>query len=117
MQSGAQARSQSLPPWLVTSGRRRLASPPSRLQWAAAALAFVATAVVLSTGVYPSTSRWLLVPLAPALVLRRGRAYLRDFVPFAVLVLLYEWLRTEAHHLRPHAYYSPQLDFDKAIGL
>ena len=59
--------------------------------------------------------RYLLVLLAPALVLRRGRVYLRDFVPFALLMLTYSEVRGLAHVVRPHPYYLPQLQLEKFL--
>jgi len=34
--------------------------------------------------------RFLLAPLAAAIVLKRTRPYVRDFLPFLLLILLYE---------------------------
>ena len=65
----------------------------------------------------PSSNRWFLVLLAPALVYRRGLLYLRDFVPLALAVLAYEWARTFAHRINPDPFYRPQIDVDKVIGL
>ena len=59
--------------------------------------------------------RYLLALLVPALVLRRGRRYLLDFVPFAVLLVIYAQSRGIAHLLSPHPYYLPQMDADKFI--
>jgi membrane-associated phospholipid phosphatase len=59
--------------------------------------------------------RYLLVLLVPALVLRRARRYLLDFVPFAALLVIYAQSRGIAHLLRPHPYYLPQLNADKFI--
>ena len=79
---------------------------------------FLATAWLLGLdGVLPSAHRWFAVLLAPALVLRRTRAYVRDFAPFALAVLAYEWARTLAHRINPHPFYSPQIDADKVIGV
>jgi membrane-associated phospholipid phosphatase len=59
--------------------------------------------------------RYLLVLLVPALILRRGRRYLLDFVPFAALLVIYAQSRGIAHLLRPHPFYLPQLDADKFL--
>src|SRR5205807_4795547 len=59
--------------------------------------------------------RYLLVLLVPALVLRRARRYLLDFVPFAVLMLVYQECRGLAHTLHSHPYYLPQLDAYKFL--
>ncbi len=53
--------------------------------------------------------------LVPALVLRRGRRYLLDFVPFAALLVIYAQSRGIAHLLRPHSHYLPQLNADKFL--
>jgi hypothetical protein len=83
-----------------------------------AAGVFLAAAWVLGLdGVFPSAHRWFAVLLAPALVYRRTRAYVRDFAPFAIGVLVYEWARTLAHRINPDAFYRPQIDVDKVIGL
>jgi hypothetical protein len=80
--------------------------------------AFLAAAWVLGLhGVLPSSNRWFLVLLAPALVYRRGLAYVCWFGPFALAVLAYEWARTAAHRVNPDAFYQPQIDVDKVIGL
>ena len=85
---------------------------------ALAALAFLAAAWLLGLGsILPSSNRWFLVLLAPALVYRRGLLYLRDFVPLALAVLAYEWARTFAHRINPDPFYRPQIDVDKVIGL
>ena len=76
-----------------------------------------AAALLGLQGSYPSEHRWFVVLAAPALVLRRFRSYLRDFVPLALLVLAYEWLRTGAHRLDPSPYYRPQIDADTVLGL
>jgi membrane-associated phospholipid phosphatase len=57
----------------------------------------------------------LLVLLVPALVLRRGRLYLRDFLPFAVLIIAYAEFRGLAHVLRPAPFYAPQLEAEKFL--
>ena len=55
--------------------------------------------------------------LAPALIYRAPRAYMRDFAPFGLAVLGYEWARTLAHRINPHPFYRPQIDADEVIGL
>ena len=70
-----------------------------------------------SPGGHPSELRLFLVPLVAALVLGRGRAFVRDFAPFALGVFAYEWARTLAHRINPDAYYRPQLDADRVLGL
>jgi PAP2 superfamily len=79
---------------------------------------FLATSWVLGQfDVLSSAHRWFLVLLAPALVYRRVWPYVRDFAPFGLAVLLYEWLRTAAHDVNPDPFYRPQIDVDKVIGL
>jgi hypothetical protein len=83
-------------------------------------VAVVASLPVLwfaSPGGHPSELRLFLVPLAAALVLGRGRTFIRDFAPFALCVFAYEWARTLAHRINPDAYYRPQLDADRVLGL
>jgi hypothetical protein len=93
--------------------------PPVANRRAALAVgAFFAAAWVLGLGtLLPSSNRWFLVLLAPALVYRRGLAYVRYFGPFALAVLAYEWARTLAHRINPDPFYRPQIDVDKVIGL
>jgi hypothetical protein len=85
---------------------------------ALAALSFLFLAWLLALGdVLPSAHRWFAVLLAPALIYRRPRAYIRDFAPFGLAVLGYEWARTLAHRINPHPFYRPQIDADEVIGL
>ena len=83
---------------------------------ASAVLAFVAAAIALNV-VTTASHRWFVALVAPALVLAMLGRYLRAFIPFALLLLVYEWLRTEAHRINPHTYYRPQIDADRVIGL
>ena len=64
-------------------------------------------------GMALTTDRYLLVLLLPALVMRRGKVYLRDFGVFAALVFLYSETRGLAHIIRPEPFYTPQLNLDK----
>jgi PAP2 superfamily protein len=66
---------------------------------------------------HPNELRLFLVPLVAALVLGRGRRFVRDFAPLALGVFAYEWARTLAHRIHPDAFYRPQLDADRALGL
>jgi membrane-associated phospholipid phosphatase len=77
-------------------------------------------AVSLSVGIAVSgldikPHSYLLVLLTPAIVMRRTRRYLLDFVPFAALILLYAQCRGIAHNLRPDPFYAPQLDAEKFL--
>ena len=74
-------------------------------------------AMVLVKGVFLSADRYFLILLVPALALRVGRAYVRDFLPFVALVLVYEEARGAAHLLHPHPFYEPMLTLDRLIGL
>jgi len=79
-------------------------------------LVVLACALAAAVGVFGmalTTDRYLLVLLAPALVMRRGRIYLRDFGIFAALVFLYSEMRGVAHIIRPEPFYTPQLNLDK----
>ena len=64
-------------------------------------------------GLQLTTDRYLLVLLLPALVMRRGKLYLRDFGIFAALILVYSELRGVAHLIQPDPFYTPQLNLDK----
>ena len=76
-----------------------------------ALVAFAVAVVVEVAVVGPPTTpeRFVVLPLVAALVLGRARPYVRDFLPFVLLVLLYEELRGVAHLLHPHPYYRPQI--------
>jgi membrane-associated phospholipid phosphatase len=62
-----------------------------------------------------SPDRYALLLLVPALVLRRGRRYLLDFVPFVTLIVIYAECRGLAHLARPDAYFLPHLDLERAL--
>jgi hypothetical protein len=74
--------------------------------------------MILVKGVFLSADRYFLILLVPALALgwRTGRAYVRDFLPFIALELLYEEARGAAHSLHPHPFYEPMLTIDRWIG-
>ena len=100
--------------------RRRVLDEPaapalSTLALAALALAASASAVTWSDGLDWTPDRMLLVFLAPALVLRRARGYLRDFVPFALLIVAYAECRGLAHVVAPHPFYRPQLWLEQHV--
>lgn len=88
----------------------------SQRRVALAALSFVLAAAGLQP-LSSSPHRWFVALLAPALVLGMTWRYVSSFVPFGLLLLLYEWLRTGAHRINPHAYYLPQIRADELIGL
>jgi hypothetical protein len=93
----------------------RLRLPSPRTIAAALAFAAAATAVTWSDGLDWTPDRVLLVFLAPALVLGRGRRYVVDFVPFALLIMLYAECRGLAHLAVPHPYYRPQLWLERHL--
>ena len=98
--------------------RRKRWGPPAELDRRRLALTLVllAASLAVAIGVFGmalSTDRYLLVLLVPALALRRGRVYLRDFGIFAALFVAYTELRGLAHVISPNPYYTPQLDLDK----
>jgi hypothetical protein len=72
--------------------------------------------MILVKGVFLSADRYFLILLVPAIALRAGRAYVRDFLPFIALVLLYEEARGLAHSLHPHPFYEPMLTIDRWLG-
>ncbi|MDP8911554.1 MAG: phosphatase PAP2 family protein [Actinomycetota bacterium] len=82
-----------------------------------ALLAFtLALAVALAlVGLALGPDRYLFVLLAPALVLRRARRYLLDFVPFALLIAVYAEARGLAHILHPDPYYLPHLEAERLL--
>jgi hypothetical protein len=79
------------------------------------ALAAALAGAVALFGLGLTPDRYLIVLLAPALVLRRARRYLLDFVPFAVLLVLYAESRGIAHLLHAHPFYRPQLDTERFL--
>ena len=103
--------------------RRRLRAirwgpPRADLDRRALALTLVVLACSLGAaigvfGLALTTDRYLLVLLLPALVMRRGKIYLRDFGIFAALVFIYSEMRGLAHIIRPEPFYTPQLNLDK----
>jgi membrane-associated phospholipid phosphatase len=94
---------------------RRLGARDWTPPLAAVALVASASAVTWSDGLAWTPDRMLLVFLAPALVLRRGRRYLGDFVPFALLIFAYAESRGLAHLISPHPFYRPQLWLEQSI--
>lgn len=77
------------------------------------ALVVALAIAVADNGLALTPDRYLLVLLVPALIMRRARRYLLDFVPFAVLLVLYAQSRGIAHLLRPHPFYTPQLHAER----
>ena len=72
--------------------------------------------MILVKGVFLSADRYFLILLVPALFLRTGRAYVRDFLPFIALMLVYEEARGVAHLIHPHPFYEPMLTIDRWLG-
>jgi hypothetical protein len=95
--------------------RLRLRGVEWRLAFAALALVASASLVTWSDGLDWTPDRMLLVLLAPALVLRRALRYLRDFVPFAVLIFAYAECRGLAHVVAPHPFYRPQIWLERTL--
>ena len=93
--------------------RRNIDRPTAVLAGVAFAIALLAQ--ILTFGVSLTPDRYVLVLLAPALVLGRGRRFMLDFVPFVLLIVLYEESRGIAHTLHPSPYYLPQLDIEKFL--
>ncbi len=98
--------------------RQRWGPPCARADGATAFLAAVAFAVALGAqlltfGLSLTPDRYVLVLLAPALVLACGRRLMLDFVPFVLLIVLYEECRGIAHILRPDPYVTPHLDLER----
>jgi hypothetical protein len=87
----------------------RVELPRIRVAAAMVALVVSASAVTWVDGLDWTPDRVLLVFLAPAVALGRTRRYLVDFVPFALLILLYAECRGLAHVVSPHPFYRPQL--------
>jgi membrane-associated phospholipid phosphatase len=82
---------------------------------AAVVFALVLAAAISVFGLSLTPDRYLLVLLAPAVVVRRTRRYLLDFLPFAALILVYAEARGMAHVLRPDPYYLPQLHLERTL--
>ena len=79
----------------------------------AGTLAAVLVANVLVFNLTLSPDRYILLLLAPALVIRRGRRFLLDFLPLAALITVYAELRGVAHLLRPDPWFTPHLDLER----
>ena len=82
---------------------------------AGVAFAIALTAQLLTFGVSLTPDRYILVLLAPALVIGRGRRFMLDFVPFVLLIVWYEECRGIAHIVHSAPYYLPQLDAEKFL--
>jgi hypothetical protein len=97
--------------------RRRLDLRGSRSRVLLAALAYAGAlaAEIVWLGLDLTPDRYLLVLLAPTLVLRRTRRFLLEYLPFPALILLYDMLRGYAHKLSPHPYYLPQLNAERFL--
>jgi membrane-associated phospholipid phosphatase len=85
---------------------------------AAFAGAGLVTALALAVwlfGLGLTPDKYLVVLLVPALIIRRARRYVFDFIPFGVLLVIYAQSRGIAHLLHPHPHYLPQLNFDRFV--
>lgn len=104
---------------------RDVAAPPiwTRRRGLVLAVAYLAAlgGMVLVKGVFISGDRYFLILLVPALVLGLGRPYIRDFLPFVVLILLYEQVRGLAHSLHQAIgfgpFYEPPIWLDRLLFL
>jgi hypothetical protein len=82
----------------------------------AVSLLFVALAGAVSQfGLGLTPDRYLLVLLVPALVLGQPKKYLADFVPFALLLILYSACRGLAHVIHPTPFAKPQLSAERFL--
>ena len=82
----------------------------------ALAIGVLVLVLAVTSGVFGLTlspDRYALLLLAPALVIRRGRRYVLDFLPFVALIVVYAEARGFAHVLRPDPYVRPQLDAER----
>jgi membrane-associated phospholipid phosphatase len=105
--------------WAEPIGTKPLHRVVSRLsrRSVAAVLAFSAAAAleIYLFGLSLTPDHFLLVSFAAAVVLRRTRAYIRDFLPFLLLIVLYQEARGVAHLLHPSPYYLAQLGLEKLL--
>jgi hypothetical protein len=88
-----------------------------RWRWAAAFVAALPVLWLASPNGHPNELRLFGVPLVAAIVLGCSVRFVRDFAPFGVGIFLYEWGRTLAHRVHSAAFYRPQLDADRWLGL
>ncbi|HST17360.1 MAG TPA: phosphatase PAP2 family protein [Gaiellaceae bacterium] len=86
-----------------------------RLAAAIASLAVALGFAVWQVGLGLTPDRYLLVLLVPALVLGQPRKYLADFVPFAVLLVVYSVCRGVAHLIHPAPFARPQLSVERFL--
>jgi hypothetical protein len=86
-----------------------------RLLLAALALGVALTIAVSQLGLGLTPDRYLVVLLVPALVLGQPKKYLTDFVPFAVLLILYSACRGLAHIIHPSPFAQPQLSVERFL--
>ncbi len=71
--------------------------------------------MIAARGLFISADRYFLILLVPAVLLGLAVPYVRDFLPFVALIILYEQLRGVAHVLNPDPYYAPMIEFDRAL--
>jgi PAP2 superfamily protein len=88
---------------------------PARFVVAALALAVALTFAVSEVGLGLTPDRYLLVLLVPALVLGQPKKYLTDFVPFALLLIVYSACRGLAHIVHPSPFAQPQLTVERFL--
>jgi membrane-associated phospholipid phosphatase len=100
------------------SERRRVRSAQPEAGTIALAAGVLGLLLALTIGVFDlgrSPDRYALLLLVPALVLRRGRRYLLNFLPFVALIVVYAECRGLAHVLRPDPYFTPHLDLERQL--
>jgi len=103
------------------SERDRRWGPPQqqltaqRLVAASIVLALALAVAVWQFGLGLTPDHYLLVLLAPALVLRQPKKYLCDFVPFALLLVFYSTCRGLAHTINPVPFIGPQLRLERFL--
>jgi hypothetical protein len=70
---------------------------------------------MLLVGLSLTPDRFILILLLPAIVIGRPWRFLADFVPFALLIVLYAELRGLAHVSHPIPYSLPQLQLEQFL--
>lgn len=86
-----------------------------RFTLAMAALAVALTVAVSEVGLGLTPDRYLVVLLVPALVLGQPKKYIVDFVPFALLLIVYSACRGLAHIVHPSPFAQPQLSAEQFL--
>jgi hypothetical protein len=100
---------------------RRSVWTPRRVLVLAIAYAAALLATIFTFGFYISPDRYFLILLVPAIALGVGRRFFVDFLPFVVLIEVYELLRgwgrvVNFHDLGRRAFFEPMITFDRVVG-